>query len=694
MKHWINESWNILLFKFSECQIIYFCLVKFTCMGFRKPELLAPVGNVESFYAALNAGADAVFMGLQELNARGRASNFTRPLLQLAVQKAREKRIKIYITLNVLLKNKEIDQLIEILAFLNSLQVNAIIIQDWGVYHIARKYFPGLTLHASTQMGIHNSAGVNFGASKGIVRTVLARELTMPELEKIKSQSKAELEVFVHGALCYSFSGMCLFSSYSGGQGANRGICKQSCRRIYQGGGEQHALFSLKDNQQIENLQKLIALGIHSLKIEGRMKSADYVFQVCKAYRLAIDNPQNMEISGQMLELDMGREKTGYFLSGSITDGITDDPSIGIRVGAITHVDRKSISFTSSVNLEEGFRIRIRKEIDDEQLYVKMENFGKNGDVYQVPADLSGKISKGDEVLLVRVKTQSFSSRLGNVNVLPELKKHPLKKQEIRKSLQIEGNKMQLPMLLVRIGSPEWLPKLRFDDYHAVILSYKRSDWEKFDVNASIYQQNTQKIRIELPKFISENLLDFYRDLASRLFDSGYKHFIVSHLSQKLLIPTGAKISCNENVYVLNDAAARMLHEEKISQFIYPLENDLDNLLSMVNKQGVVPLYFYPELFYSRMPVRKDADNHFFADENNKKFRIDVRDGITVVYPTIPVALFHYRIQLEKNGFNRFLIDYSGEAINSNVVKRILKKYQDSEAIHPSSNFNFKLGLK
>jgi putative protease len=137
-----------------------------------------------------------------------------------------------------------------------------------------------------------------------------------------------------------------------------------------------------------------------------------------------------------------------------------------------------------------------------------------------------------------------------------------------------------------------------------------------------------------------------------------------------------------------------MLHEEKISQFIYPLENDLDNLLSMVNKQGVVPLYFYPELFYSRMPVRKDADNHFFADENNKKFRIDVRDGITVVYPTIPVALFHYRIQLEKNGFNRFLIDYSGEAINSNVVKRILKKYQDSEAIHPSSNFNFKLGLK
>jgi len=150
----------------------------------RKPELLAPVGNVESFYAALNAGADAIFLGLPEFNARGRASNFTRPMLQLALLKAREKNVKVYITLNILIKNKEIDQLLDVLAFLNSLKVNGIIIQDWGVYYIARKYFPALVLHASTQMGNHNSVGVNFGASKGIVRTVLARELTMPELEK------------------------------------------------------------------------------------------------------------------------------------------------------------------------------------------------------------------------------------------------------------------------------------------------------------------------------------------------------------------------------------------------------------------------------------------------------------------------------------------------------------------------------
>jgi len=660
----------------------------------QKPELLAPVGNVESFYAALNAGADAVYLGLQEFNARGRASNFTRPMLQLAVRKAHEKNIRVYVTLNVLIKNREIDQLIDVLAFLDAVKVNGVIIQDWGTYYIAKKYFPRLVLHASTQMGNHNSVGINYGASKGIVRTVLARELTMPELETIARQSKAELEVFIHGALCYSFSGMCLFSSYSGGQGANRGICKQSCRRIYQEGREQHALFSLKDNQQIENLQKLMELGIRSLKIEGRMKSADYVFQVCKAYRMVLDNPKDTAMATKMLELDMGREKTSWFLGGNVSDGITDDPSIGIRIGQITEVGRKTISFTSSEKLEEGYRVRIRNANDDEQLYVKIENFSLNGNVYQVSADLSGKIAKGDDVLLVRVKTQSFSSRLGNVNLLPELKKILLKKQEIRKGFQIEGGKSQKSMLLVRIGSPEWLPKLRFDDYDAVILSYKRSDWEKFDPNSTVHQQNRQKIRIEFPKFISEKHLDFYRNLAAKLFSAGFDQFFISQLSQKTLLPQGTKVSCNENVYVLNDASARMLNDEKIAEFTYPLENDLDNLLSMSNKQGIVPLYFYPELFYSRMPVKINQENSLFADEANKKFRISVKDGITIVHPSIPVALFHYRTQLEKSGFNRFLIDYSGELMTANVVKRILKKFLDSEAVQPSTNFNFKLGLK
>jgi putative protease len=487
---------------------------------------------------------------------------------------------------------------------------------------------------------------------------------------------------------------MCLFSSYTGGQGANRGICKQSCRRIYQDGGEQHALFSLKDNQQIQNLKRLMEIGIHSLKIEGRMKSADYVYQVCKAYRMALDDQRNMEAAAQMLELDMGREKTSWFLGGEVGDSITDDVSIGMVVGQITDVGRKTIRFESSVELNEGFRLRVRTSNDDEQLYLKMENFSKNGNIYEVETDFNQKVSKGNDVILVRVKTQSFSSRLGNVQTLPPLRIRSVKKQEIRKELQPTNKQAQKPMLLVRIGSLEWIAKLRFDDYYAVILSCKRSDWEKFDFQMAVLQQNKQKVRIELPKFISENHLEFYRGLAQRLFTAGFNQFFVSHLSQKMLLPTGTKVSCNENVYIMNDASACLLRDEKISEFVYPLENDLENLLSMTNRQGIVPLYFYPELFYSRMPVHLNQENKMFADESNRKFRKTVKDGVTIVYPTMPVALFQYRNQLEKNGFNRFLIDYSGEPMTANVVKRILKKFQTGDSVQPATNFNFKLGLK
>ena len=657
----------------------------------KKPELLAPVGNSESFYAALNGGADAIYLGLPEFNARNRASNFTRPMLQLAVTKAHEKKVKVYITLNTLIKNKEIDQLLDILSFLSAIRVDGIIIQDWGVYYIAHRFFPKLVLHASTQMGIHNSTGVNFNADMGFHRTVLARELTMPELEKIAHRSKSELELFIHGALCYSFSGMCLFSSYAGGQGANRGLCKQSCRRVYTDNGEQHALFSLKDNQQLANLQKIVELGIHSLKIEGRMKSADYVYQVCKAYRMALDNPKNMEVAAEMLDLDTGREKTSYFMGGDVKDGITEDPSTGKLIGRVKEAGKRSFSFESNILLEEGYRLRIKSTHENEPINIKAENFNKQGNLYQFQSELASKIKAGDEVMLTRLKSQSFSSRLGNVNTLPELKKPFINKQEIKNSL-ITSNKPGKVMLFVRIDHPDWLPKLRFDDYDAVILSYKKSDWEKFDPSNPVYSANQNKIQVELPKFISENNTDFYHKLAERLSMAGFNQFFISHLSQKNILPKNARVSSNENVYVLNDAAAKVLGEEKMVHYTYPQENDLDNLLSMKNKQGIVPLYFYPQLFYSRMPVKNKSA--VFADETNKKFRIIVRDGITIVYPNLPVALLHYREQLEKNGFSRFLIDYSGEPMTANVVKRILKKYLDKEAVQPSTSFNFKLGLK
>ncbi|HRX12035.1 MAG TPA: peptidase U32 family protein, partial [Draconibacterium sp.] len=215
----------------------------------KKPELLLPAGNAESFFAALKAGADAVYLGLSQFNARVRASNFNQSQLISILKEAGKRKVLVYVTLNTVIKNSETGSLIEYLHFLHELNVAGIIIQDWGVYFITKKYFPKLKIHASTQMGIHNTLGTKFLSDKGFQRTVLARELTLKELESVVKNSPIETEVFVHGALCYSFSGMCLFSSYTGGRGANRGMCAQPCRREYDDKNHVKYLFNLKDNQ-------------------------------------------------------------------------------------------------------------------------------------------------------------------------------------------------------------------------------------------------------------------------------------------------------------------------------------------------------------------------------------------------------------------------------------------------------------
>lgn len=255
-----------------------------------KPELLMPAGNVESFYASIEGGANAVYLGLKQFNARGRANNFTYKQLQAIAEEASKRGIKVYVALNTVVKNEEIKEVCEYLHFLNQIKVDAIIIQDWGLYKIAKKYFPGLQIHASTQMGNHNSLGTGYSNQKGFERVILARELTYPELKIISKKSSVDIEIFIHGALCYSFSGMCLFSSYLGGSGANRGLCAQPCRRSYSYNNTSKFLFNLSDNQQLELINKFVKLNISSLKVEGRMKSDDYAYRVARAYRMAIDS--------------------------------------------------------------------------------------------------------------------------------------------------------------------------------------------------------------------------------------------------------------------------------------------------------------------------------------------------------------------------------------------------------------------
>ncbi|QGU94977.1 U32 family peptidase [Clostridium bovifaecis] len=260
-----------------------------------KIELLAPAGSMDSLHAAVQNGADAVYLGGAKFSARAYASNFDEENMIKAVEYCHLYNIKIYVTVNTLLKESEIIEALEYTKFLYEIGVDALIIQDTGLAELVRRNFPNFEIHASTQMTVHNGEGALFLKNSGFSRIVLSRELSLEEIKYISKDLEVETEIFVHGALCICYSGQCLMSSLIGGRSGNRGRCAQPCRLPYNiinkktGQSNKGYILSPKDICTIENVKELIESGTSSLKIEGRMKRPEYVAGVVSAYRKAID---------------------------------------------------------------------------------------------------------------------------------------------------------------------------------------------------------------------------------------------------------------------------------------------------------------------------------------------------------------------------------------------------------------------
>jgi len=658
-----------------------------------KPELLLPAGNIESFYAAIEGGADAVYLGAKDFNARNRAANFTWNQLISLTEIALEKKVKVYITLNTVIKNSELEALTDTLWVLSQLNIYAVIIQDWGVYYLLKKFFPNLIVHASTQMANHNSLGAEYSEIMDFERVILARELTLKELSTIKKKNKIEVETFIHGALCYSFSGMCLFSSFLGGAGANRGMCTQPCRRNFTAENHRDFIFSLKDFQLIDHVQELSKIGIASLKIEGRMKSADYVYRVAKAYRMAIDNPKMVNEAKELLELDFGREKTDYFVGKEVGKAITTNPNTGFYLGKVSHVTPDSIQFESNMELNKGNRLRIRNSIGDEQLSCKLNDFTQQENKYILTTD-NKNVRIGDKVFLANMADKKFPNKFEP----SKFKKLKLRapgslRQKIFKEFKpVPVTKKQT--ILSRIDSLSWLRKIHMDEIDGLILNLSKKEWQEFNPDLPFLKKNRFKIYIELPKFIAEQQIEFYTELCKKMTNKGYKNFFISHLSQLLIIPEEATVCANENVYVYNDATAKLLKQQQIANFTYPLEDDFENLSSHSNKNGFISMFYNPHLFYSRMPVKVNSEDQNFKDDKGDHFIKTVKDGITIVIPQHPVSLTQYKKQLQSEGFHNFIVDFSFIKPSKNLFQKVLKRLKASEQIQPSNNFNFKIGLK
>ena len=319
-------------------------------------ELLAPVGNFECLKAAVQNGADAVYFGSNSFSARAFANNFDKDELVKAIEYAKLRNVKTHLTINTLLKNSELQDALFLAKYAYEAGIDALIVQDLGLISLLQKELPDLALHASTQMSIHNLEGVLELQKMGFQRVVLSRELSIHEIEYICKNSNIEIECFVHGALCISYSGQCLFSSLVGGRSGNRGKCAQSCRLPYEllENGKKidnGYLLSTRDLCSLEFLPKLISAGVKSFKIEGRMKSPEYVATVTRIYRKYIDlaieciesnNLENYIISPEDIKDLMQVFNRGGFSSGHLGHNPNRDlifkeksNNMGIEIGTV-----------------------------------------------------------------------------------------------------------------------------------------------------------------------------------------------------------------------------------------------------------------------------------------------------------------------------------------------------------------------
>lgn len=377
------------------------------------PELLAPVGSKESLIAAVENGADAVYFGGTLFSARQYASNFNREELLWAIDHAHARGVRAYVTVNTLIKDAELDEAADYLQFLCNAGADAVIVQDIGILKLLREQLPELPVHASTQMTIHNAAGVKFLQDMGVKRVVLAREMSLQEIKQIKSETGMEIETFIHGALCFSYSGQCLLSSMIGGRSGNRGHCAQPCRKKYRAGEVEGYLLSPKDLNMSEHIPALVDAGIDSFKIEGRMKRPEYVAGVVRIYRRLIDryheSPSKFQVTHDekhtLLQLFNRGFTTGYFFGnpGSELMSRKYPHNLGTRLGTVADYEPRkrmvSINLTAPLRTGDGIGIGVRDTgVTVKSMFIgkKMVNIADRGSTVNLP--LEDEVETGEPV--------------------------------------------------------------------------------------------------------------------------------------------------------------------------------------------------------------------------------------------------------------------------------------------------------
>lgn len=572
-----------------------------------KSEILSPCGSMEAFYAAIEAGCDAVYLAGKMFGARSFANNFTNEELIYVINYAHLYNVKVYITCNILIYENEINKFLDYIEFLHKNNVDAVIMQDLGAIDLVHKVFPNLEIHASTQMNIHNLEGALMAQKLGIKRIVIARETSLDVIKEIKEKTNLEIEVFVHGALCASYSGMCLFASSIGLRSGNRGTCTGCCRLPYKVLDQNNKIInkdkyplSMKDLMTLPYLSKLIDIGITSFKIEGRMKSPEYVYITTKLYKETRDNYLKYKkiIINQddlyKLNSIFTRGYTKGFILNEENNNIIGSKSSnhqGIKIGTVIKSKNNYIyiKLIDNVSIHDGLRI-----LNNNLEYGLILNEFKinNKQVYKASKDniISLKVNKNIQVNSIVYKTYSY--------IIDE---------DIKKIVNSKLRKIPI-VFSIKIKNNEKIT-LNVSDYNnsitleSIIPSFSLKEAMKEDliceklkkVNNTIYKIDKIDIDLDDNLFIPISIINnLKRDILILLDKERLKKFNKDFKKEKYscIVP---KFNREEKLSILTndknciDSKYSIVYSEKLENYITKLPKIIDNYNNFdLNKEYLI----------------------------------------------------------------------------------------------------------
>lgn len=678
-------------------------------------EVLAPAGSFQTFKAVIEAGADAVYVGGSSFGARAYADNFTEEELLEAIDYAHLRGKKVYLTVNTLLKNKETnDDLYDYLLPFYLKGLDAVLVQDFGALSYIHKAFPDLPIHTSTQMTVTGIEGVRLLQSYGVTRVVMARETSLAEMKKIHEATGMELEAFVHGALCYCYSGQCLFSSLLGGRSGNRGRCAQPCRLAYTVMDENHKellkdsyILSMKDMCGIRDINELKEAGVYSLKIEGRMKRPEYAAGVVSFYRKYVDSLKPVSDSDYNKLKSLGNRcgfTDKYYFDHNAKDMITyEKPNFAVE-------DEDFVSRISARYVDTETRLPIKgicvlNEGNNSFLTVECKNYvytatGKTVDKAQkkplIKEDVAKRLSKtGDtsfvfEELEVIMDDNIFMPN-GAINELRRSALEGLKNELLSTYVRDERRcSKQKPAPVadksadLQAGcsaSVETTAQLK-EVCKSSLISRVYIDWNRYSLNdfdneiaddIRLVTSNGKKIYIILPAVCRDKTYNFLLSKQDLLGQSAISGFVVKNYEELgwcLDKFHDMEIITDHNLYTYNDYAVNAYHELNISLDTMPLELNGREIARRSNADTEMIVYGYYPLMTSAQCVHRNSSKcdkckqiTYLKDRYNKLFPVKnmCNECYNVIYNTLPTMLFNDIARLKESKIHNLRLMFTVE---------------------------------